>query len=221
MRRSAILFLALLPCAPLGAAAQSVRGGDSGARTLLPVEEEIALARSAAPGSVSGDASIWVLGAEGYRLAVEGPGAAACYVSRDWRASVEPHCFDSEGAATIMRMHMHRVELLHAGVGVEDADRAVATGLAEGRFRLPRRPAMSWMMSSAQKLVAPDGREVGAWRPHVMIYYPFLTAEETGMAATDDGPPSAMLADGGSAFANVVVVVPAFVDPEPVGRTRR
>jgi hypothetical protein len=69
------------------------------------------------------------------------------------------------------------------------------------------------MQSSAQRLVAPDGRQVGAWKPHVMIYYPFLAADELALAGAESTPASAMISDGGTPLSTLVVVVPDFVDP--------
>lgn len=205
------LVIALAAATP--ASAQLFESGESGARELLPRGEEIALARSAAPAAVSDSASIYVLTPDGYELAVEGSSGAACYVSRDWLTSLEPHCFDPEGAATIMKIHMRRVELLHAGVELEEAGATVMAELLRGEHRLPRRPAMSWMQSSAQRLVAPDGTAVGAWTPHVMIYYPFLAADELGLAGAEAAPASAMISDGGTPLSTLVVVVPDFVEP--------
>lgn len=205
------LVLALVSQTP--ASAQLFESGESGARELLPRAQEVALARSAAPAAVSEAAAIYVLTPDGYKLAVEGSSGAACYVSRDWLTSLEPHCFDPEGAATIMKIHMRRVDLLHAGVDLEEAGATVMAELLRGAHRLPRRPAMSWMQSSAQRLVAPDGTAVGAWRPHVMIYYPFLTAEELGLTSAGSTPTSAIVSDGGTPLSTLVVVVPDFVDP--------
>src|SRR5690349_2142135 len=45
---------------------------------------EIALARSAAPPSVSRDATVMVLGRHGYETAVEGTNGFVCIVDRPW-----------------------------------------------------------------------------------------------------------------------------------------
>lgn len=205
-----LIACAVAAAAPLTAVtAQGVdNGGESGRRPLLPRAEEIALARSAAPAVVSDSATIYVLGETEYEVAVRGSTGAACHVSRDWVKSIEPHCFDPEGAATILPMHLLRVALLHRGVTKAEADRAVADSIATGRFRLPRRPAMSYMMSAEQKLIAPNGSPAGAWRPHLMIYYPYLTVADMGSAAEN---PTATVVDPGKPTANVMIVVKDFV----------
>jgi hypothetical protein len=179
---------------------------------LLPREREIALARSAAPPGVSDSAAIWVLGTQGYELAVPGTNGNACYVGRDWLESLEPHCFDAEGAATILPIGLHRIGLLHAGRSLAEADREIADGIASGRFRLPRRPAMSYMMSGQQRLIGDDGRAVGQWHPHLMIYIPYVTAAELGLSETPDMR-TAIVVDGGKPLANIMIVLRDFILP--------
>jgi hypothetical protein len=180
----------------------------AGPRKLLPAPQEIALARSAAPASVADSASVYVFTDSGYVLAARGSNSAACYVSRSWPTSVEPHCFDREGASTILPMHMREVELLHRGLAPAEAEREIGAGISSGRFQLPRRPAVSYMMSAAQELISDDGRPVGRWRPHVMIYYPFLEEEPGGR------PPdmkAAMITGARTASSSIVFVMPEFV----------
>ncbi len=190
--------------------------GRPGPRQLLPRERELALARSAAPAAVSAAARVWYFDGGTYLVADSGGGGGgtACYVSRSWPESLEPHCFDEEGARTIMPMEMRRVELLHRGVGAEAVEREIADGLASGRFRLPQRPAMSWMMSSAQVLYNDEGRRVGAWRPHVMIYYPWLTAAGSGTGRNQD-PNAGIVVSAGKPESNLMIVVGTAVDPAP------
>ena len=208
--RSLMLICTCLATAAAAARAQSQGGGQSGHRVLLPREREIVLARSAAPAAVSDSASIWVLGEREYQLAVTGTNGNACYVSRDWLESLEPHCFDAEGAATVLPMAMHRIALLHQGRSIAEADREISDGIASGRFRLPRRPAMSYMMSGEQRLVSDEGRAVGRWHPHIMIYYPYLTNTELGLGARPDMQ-TAIVVDGGKPLANIMIVLRDFV----------
>jgi len=195
-------------CAPV-LAGQGVNG-PPGPRILLPLEREIALARSAAPASVSATARIWVLDGRGFRVADSGSTGAACYVARAWPLSLEPHCFDEEGARTIMRMGMRRTELLHAGVPAEQVEREIADGIAGGTYRLPQRPVMSWMLSADQVLYRNDGRRIGPWRPHVMIYYPYLTSAMLGLGAGQDLD-AGVVSNEGEPEATLVIVVPNAV----------
>ena len=213
MRRQLALLVSLIGCSPalLRAQATNVTGaGRTGPRALLPRDHEIALARSAAPAAVSDSATIYVLGQQGYSVAVQGTSGVACYVGRSWPASVEPHCFDAEGAATILPMEMRRTEQLHRGVPYDSIQRDIAVGLLQGRYRVPQRPAMSWMMSASQRLIDDDGRVVGAWKPHLMIYYPYLTRAALGLGPTPD-PRQAILVDGGTPESNLLIILGSFV----------
>ena len=145
------------------------RASRVGRRSMMPRADEVALARSAAPASVSSTARVLVFADTGFIVADPGSNNVTCIVNRSWPASLEPHCFDSESAETILPMEIARTMLYHRGRSEADADREVADGLASGRFRLPRRPAMSYMMSEGQVLVDDEGKMVGRWRPHIMI----------------------------------------------------
>jgi hypothetical protein len=216
MRILTILCLASLAASPL--AAQGQHSGEPGHRALLPRDREIALARSAAPPAVSDSAAIWVLGDRAYELAVPGTNGNACYVSRDWLASLEPQCFDAEGAATVLPIAIRRLDLLQQGHTMEEAARDVADGIASGRFRLPRRPAMSYMMSYDQQLVGRAGQPAQRWQPHLMIYYPYLTAADLGLGAGD--PATAMVVDAGTPLANIMIVLRDFVQSAGAAASR-
>jgi hypothetical protein len=73
--------------------------------------EEIALARSAAPPSISADAEVLVLGDHGYETAVKGKNGFVCFVERSWAAGFDdpefwnpklraPNCFNATAART-------------------------------------------------------------------------------------------------------------------------
>ena len=203
------IVVAFIACAVTAGAQNSAKAARTGRRTQLPVADEVALARSAAPGSVSDSATIYVLTDSGYVVAAKGSWKSACYVDRSWSLSIEPHCFDAEGAATVMRMHMRKSELLHRGKTEAEADADVNAALAEGRFRLPQRPAMSYMMSAHQVLYSDEGVRVGAWQPHVMIYYPFLRTADIGVHTPD--AKAAIIASEGRADASIMIVVKDFI----------
>jgi len=58
-------------------------------RYLMERNAEIPLARSAAPDSISGDATILVLGRQGYETAVRGKNGFVCMVERGWMAEFD------------------------------------------------------------------------------------------------------------------------------------
>src|SRR6516225_5290222 len=56
---------------------------------LMEKNAEIQLARSAAPDSISRDATVLVLGRQGYETAVEGRNGFVCMVERGWMAAFD------------------------------------------------------------------------------------------------------------------------------------
>src|ERR1700758_838318 len=56
---------------------------------LMERQAEIALARSAAPDSISLDAEVLVLGPHGYETAVKGKNGFVCMVERSWASPLD------------------------------------------------------------------------------------------------------------------------------------
>ena len=69
-------------------------------------------------------------------------------------------------------------------------------------------------MSSGQILYDDEGKNVGKWQPHIMIFYPHLTAADLGLGATPSTD-AAVVVDPGKPLSNIMVVVKDFVDPAP------
>ncbi len=200
--------LGMVVAAP--AASQSVEAGRAGPRDVLPRAREIALARSAAPPAVSDDARVLVWNGSDFDVAAEGSNGVTCYVARSWPTSLEPHCFDREGSATILQIHLLQMRMWSSGASDDAVQAAVADGLRTGALRLPSRPVMSYMMSAGQRLIGDDGRPAGAWHPHLMIYYPYLTPEGFGLGDVPSTE-AAVVVDPGTPLSNIMVVVKDFV----------
>ena len=93
MRNSVTIFVfVLLALAVLPGEMRQARAQANSYPAMAPLDQylipdenaEIALARSAAPASISGDATVMVLGRQGYTTAVEGKNGFVCYVERSW-----------------------------------------------------------------------------------------------------------------------------------------
>jgi len=205
--RSVPPALLLLAFGSLPVAAQKGTG-----YVALPEAREIALARSAAPAAVSAEATIWVLRNGKFEVAVKGTNGNTCIVSRTWPTSVEPICYDPEGTRTILPIEIRLVE---SRIRTGDGDAALAaimTDIERGAIPLPKRPSMSYMLSSAQILVDDDGTEVGPWKPHFMMYIPYMTSKEMGLFGETS---QVFVAHDGEPLAHVITVAPAFIDPAP------
>ncbi len=202
------MMLGLL-LAPANLSAQDSTGEVS---PLLSEVAEIALARSAAPQSVSGEATVLVLRGDQYAVALAGTSDVSCMVSRTYPGSLEPICYNAEAVRTIMQIEIRRVESRLAGKSTDEIEREVAYAIGSGELRLPSRPAIAYMMSSGQILISPDGNNVGSWLPHVMLYEPYITAADLGLPS-QPSLDAAMVFGEGEATASIIVVVREFIDP--------
>ena len=104
---------------------------------------EIALARSAAPESISRDAEVMVLGRHGYEIAAEGKNGFVCMVERSWTAGIEdpdfwnpklraPICFNPP--ASNLPAHHDQENRTDTDWAIQSAD---VRG-SQGRFRQER-----------------------------------------------------------------------------------
>src|SRR6202030_4579978 len=94
---------------------------------LIPDRDaEIALARTAAPPSISHDATVMVLGRHGYETAVEGKNGFVCVVERAWTSSFDspelwnpknrsPLCLNPPAARTVLPITLMRARFVLAG----------------------------------------------------------------------------------------------------------
>lgn len=195
------------PSVPARAAAASDRPDTSGVRLppLLPEEEEIALARSAAPPELANRADVWVLRRGGHIKVRTGSSGAACMVSRDHPASLYPICYDAEAARSVLPRALLSSRLREAGLRGESLDRELALALQRGEIRPPGRGAIAYMLSPRQEIYAgEEGPRVGRWHPHLMIYIPGLTATQVGFEGLADG--DLHVGDEGTPFAHLVVL---------------
>lgn len=143
---------------------------------------EIALARSAAPESISRDAEVLVLGRHGYETAVKGKNGFVCLVERAWNSSSDSpefwnpkirgaDCYNPPAARTILPLLLKRAELALAGLSKAQIIDGVK---AFGRKEVPALEpgAMCYMMSKEAYLTDHDGHNLA----HLMFYVPQGTA---------------------------------------------
>jgi hypothetical protein len=121
-------------------------------------EDEIALARSAAPPSISGDAEVLVLGSHGYETAVKGKNGFVCFVQRSWAAGFDdpvfwnpkirgPNCFNPPAARTELPQNLKRTEWVLAGATRQQMIERTKAAVASHDFKAPEAGAFSFMLS--------------------------------------------------------------------------
>jgi hypothetical protein len=155
---------------------------------LIPDENsEIALARSAAPASISEGAKVMVLGRDGYTTAVKGSNGFLCVVERSWGAATDdpgfwnpkvraPICFNPPAATTFAPIYLMKTKLVLAGKSKTEIVQAIASALEKKELPGLERGTMCYMMSKQQYL----GDHSKSWHPHVMFYVPGSAAKSWG-----------------------------------------
>jgi hypothetical protein len=150
-------------------------------------DSEIALARSAAPPSISGAAEVMVLGRKAYTTVVKGGNGFLCLVERSWGAPTDdpefwnpkvrsPMCFNPQAARTFVPIFLMKTKLVLAGKSKAEIAPAIASALSRKELPALEPGAMCYMMSRQQYL-NDRGR---SWHPHVMIFVPGDAAESWG-----------------------------------------
>src|SRR5208283_745157 len=162
---------------------------------MAPVEQymmadrnaEIALARSAAPESISRDAEVMVLGGHGYETAAKGKNGFVCIVQRSWTAGINdpvfwnpklraPICFNPPAVRSYLPLIIKKTELILAGQSKAQMFEAIKSGLDKKQLPTPESGAISYMLSKQMYL----GDQAGHWHPHLMFFLPPTNAAAWG-----------------------------------------
>src|ERR1700685_2687327 len=150
-------------------------------------DAEIALARSAAPESISHDAEVLVLGRHGYETAVKGKNGFVCIVERSWTAGIDdpdfwnpklrgPICFNPQAARSYLPLTIRKTELVLAGQSKSRMVDGIKAGFEKKELPTLEPGAMCYMLSKQGYLG--DGN--GHWRPHGMFFVPICDAQTWG-----------------------------------------
>jgi hypothetical protein len=166
--------------------------------------DEIALARSAAPASISANAEILALGRGGYETAVKGNNGFVCLVERSWANAFgdpefwnpkvrAPICHNRAAARTVLPRYIERTGWVLSGVSTSEMAARTRGELSANTLAPPEAGAMSYMMSKQAHLKDAAGH----WQPHLMFY--LANAEPAVWGANLDGSP--VFADASTIFA--------------------
>lgn len=138
---------------------------------------EIALARTAAPKSISEHADVVVLGAQGYETASTGTNGFVCIVERAWAAPTDnpefwnpkvrsPVCMNPPAVRTYLPIINLRTKLALAGASSAEIAQKLSAAFDSKELPALEAGAMSYMMSRQQYLN--DGGK--HWHPHMMWF---------------------------------------------------
>jgi hypothetical protein len=162
---------------------------------MAPLEEylmtaraaEIALAQSAAPESISHDATVLVLGRHGYETAVEGTNGFVCVVERGWMSPSDapefwnpkirgPVCFNPPAARSVLPITYKRTEMVLAGRTKAEIIEGNKAAFEKGELPPLEPGGMSYMMSKGAYLTDRDDHNMA----HLMFYAPPLDGKAWG-----------------------------------------
>jgi len=142
---------------------------------------EMALARSAAPESISRDAEVMVLGRHGYETAAKGKNGFVCIVQRSWTAGIDDPdfwnpklraaiCFNPPAARTYLPNTIKRTELVLAGRSKAQMFEGIKVAFDKKELPALESGAMCFMMSKQSYLSDRDPH----WHPHLMFFVPLM-----------------------------------------------
>jgi hypothetical protein len=171
---------------------------------MAPIEQyrmdrdaEIALARSAAPASVSKDASVMVMGQKNFETAVKGTNGFVCLVGRSWLAPFEnpefwnpknrsPECFNPQAALSVLPYVLKQTGMALAGFSKTQMFDGIKAAVDNKELGAPASGSLIYMMSKEAYLTDQpphnlnhlmydlpriDGAAWGANLPGVSIYF--------------------------------------------------
>ncbi|MGO4703643.1 hypothetical protein [Dyella sp. 2RAB6] len=161
---------------------------------LMSRDAEIALARSAAPESISRDATVLVLGQKGYETAVEGKNGFVCLVGRGWSGPFDwpefwspkikaADCLNPQAARSLVPVFRLRAKLTMAGRSKAEIQAAVKAAYDSKQLPALESGAMDYMMSKSSYLTDEGGHNM----PHLMFDTLVKDGKDWGSGA--DGSP--------------------------------
>jgi hypothetical protein len=153
--------------------------------SMAPVEQylmedrasEIALARSAAPESISRDAEVLVLGRHGYETVIKGKNGFVCMVERSWTAPIDdpsfwnpklrgPLCLNPAAARSYLPRTIKKTDLILAGRTKAQMIETVVAAIDNNELPAMEPGAMCYMLSKQGYL----NDRAGHWHPHLMFF---------------------------------------------------
>lgn len=224
-RRVQLLFLALACLTTVLWGNSGLAAGVHSYPAMAPIGEyliasktqEIALARSAAPASISDHAEVLILGKHGYDIAVKGSNGFVCLVVRSWDNDFDksefwnpkmraPYCDNAAAARSVLPRYLTRTDWILAGVSKTEMQNRETAELQAGKLTAPESGSLCYMMSKQQYL----NDQGESWRPHVMFYLP--RTKDTSWGANLPGSPVIMSQQYVDRISVFMVLVPNWSD---------
>ena len=140
-------------------------------------DAEIALARSAAPDSISRDAEVLVLGRHGFETAVKGKNGFVCIVGRGWTSAPDsefwnpkvrvPMCVNAAAARSYLLRITKITDLALAGRTPDQVNETMAAAVEKKELPPMEPGAMCYMMGKQGY----GGDSAPHWPSHLMFFF--------------------------------------------------
>ena len=144
---------------------------------LMDRTAEIALARTAAPDSISRDAKVLVFGRHGFEVAVKGKNGFVCIVGRGWSSAPDadfwnpkvrvPMCMNAAAARSYLLRITKITDLTLAGRTLAQVNDAMAAAVTKKELPPMEPGAMCYMMGKQGY----GGDSAPHWPAHLMFFY--------------------------------------------------
>jgi hypothetical protein len=177
---------------------------------------EIALAKTAAPASISRDAEVLVLGRRGFETAVKGKNGFVCYVGRSWTSAPDPDfwnpkvrvpmCVNAPAARSYLTHVTKETGWILAGQTKAQLAKTVAAAVQNKELPTMEPGAMCYMMSKQGY----GGDTAKHWPSHLMFFY--SKTDPAIWGANLPGSPVLGLDDTVEHLTSFVVVVQRWSD---------
>lgn len=138
---------------------------------------EIALARSAAPESISHDAEVLVLGRHGFETAAKGKNGFVCVVGRSWTSAADadfsdprvrvPMCVNAAAARSYLARITRITQLILSGRTKAQMEETMAAAVEKKELPPMATGAMCYMMSKQGF----GGNTAPHWPSHLMFFF--------------------------------------------------
>jgi len=182
---------------------------------------EIALARSAAPESISHDAEVQVLGRHGFETAVKGTNGFVCIVGRSWTSAADadfwnpkvrvPMCVNAAAARSYLLHFSKLTDMGLAGRTPAQMNEAISAAIASNELPPMEPGAMCYMMSKEGY----GGDSSPHWPSHLMFFY--TDADLASWGANLPGSPVVGVNDPVEHLTQFVLPVPQWSDGTQAG----
>src|SRR5258707_6854293 len=179
-------------------------------------DAEIALARSAAPESISRDADVLVLARHGFETAVKGKNGFVCIVERSWTSAADPDfsnpkvrtpiCWNAAAARSLLLRNIKRTDLILAGRTQALTDEIIAAAVDKKELPAMEPGAMCYMMSKQGY----GGDSVAHLASHLMFY--FSQTDPAIWGAGLPGSPILAMSDAQEHVTTLVIAVQRWSD---------